>query len=114
MRVIDECQLAGFRACELAPDNLYHEIPDDGRVVLMPLPPGVGKSLAGRRLARHALERNHDLVVYVAPTRAIIAETTFYTTCQRTQSSSLSHGRISFVAALTQLGKTLNAAVARH
>jgi hypothetical protein len=72
--VIDECQLAGFRACELAPRSLYAEIPHDRRIVLIPLAPGVGKSCAAQRLAQYALAHNHDLVIYIAPTRAIIAE----------------------------------------
>jgi hypothetical protein len=74
LRVVDECQLDGFRARELAPASLYREIPEDHSVVLVPPPPGVGKSRAAQRLTQHALEHNHDLVVYVAPTRAIIAE----------------------------------------
>jgi len=73
-RVIDEHQLAGFRACELAPEHLYKRIPDDDRVALVALPPGVGKSRAAQALVHHALEHDHDLVIYVAPTRAIIAE----------------------------------------
>jgi hypothetical protein len=74
-RVIDECQLVRFRARELAPARLYEQIPNgDDRVVLVALPPGVGKSRAAQALVCHALEHDHDLVIYVAPTRAIIDE----------------------------------------
>lgn len=72
--MIDECQLAGFRACELAPARLYEQMPTDGEVLLIPLPPGVGKSRAAEELAVYALQHEHDLIIYVAPTRAIIAE----------------------------------------
>jgi hypothetical protein len=74
LRVIDEHQLADFRARELAPAALYGEIRGDDPVVLVPLPPGVGKSRAAQALIPYALEHGHDLVVYVAPTRGIIAE----------------------------------------
>ena len=46
VRVIDEHQLAGFRTCELAPARLYEQIPTDDEVLLVPLPPGIGKSCA--------------------------------------------------------------------
>jgi hypothetical protein len=74
IRVIDECQLQSFRDRELAPARLYEQIPDDDSVALVDLPPGVGKSRAAQGLVRYALAQDHDLVVYVAPTRAIIAE----------------------------------------
>jgi len=74
--VIDERQLAGFRARALAPAALYEHVPQDESVLLINLPPGVGKSVAAQALVGHALERNHDLVIYVAPTRAIIDELT--------------------------------------
>jgi len=73
-RIIDERQLASFRTCELAPAQLYEQIPDDDRVVLVGSPPGVGKSWAAQALAEYALQRDHDLVIYTAPTRAIIGE----------------------------------------
>ena len=73
-RVIDEHQLAGFRACELAPARLYEQIPANDEVLLVPLPPGIGKSCAAQALADHALQHDHDLVIYVAPTRGIIDE----------------------------------------
>jgi hypothetical protein len=37
-------------------------------------PPGVGKTFAAHGLVGHALARDHDLVVYIAPTRALIGE----------------------------------------
>jgi hypothetical protein len=74
IRVIDERQLVRFRAYELAPERLYEQIPDDDKVVLVPLSPGVGKSRAAQALVHHALEYDHDLVIYTAPTRALIAE----------------------------------------
>jgi hypothetical protein len=74
IQVITECQLSGFRACELAPARLYGQIPANGEVLLVPLPPGIGKSRAAQSLVGHALEHHHDLVIYVAPTRGIIDE----------------------------------------
>jgi hypothetical protein len=74
VRVIDECQLGGFRAHELAPARLYKQIPRDDRVAVINLPPGIGKSRAARALVKHAQEHDHDLVIYVAPTRNIIGE----------------------------------------
>jgi hypothetical protein len=73
-RVIDECQLAGFRTCELTPARLYEQLPANEEVLLIPLPPGIGKSRAAQALAGHALQHDHDLVIYVAPTRRIIDE----------------------------------------
>jgi hypothetical protein len=72
--IIDERRLAGFRAGRLAPAALYEELRADDRVILVNLPPGVGKSHRAQGLARHALDHDHQLVVYVAPTRAIINE----------------------------------------
>jgi hypothetical protein len=74
VRLIDERQLAGFRARELAPSQLYQQIPHNDSVALVALPPGVGKSRAAQDLVHHALDHDHDLVIYVAPIRAIIAE----------------------------------------
>jgi hypothetical protein len=74
MRVIDEHQLAAFRDRELAPAVLYGEIGGNDAVVLVPLPPGVGKSRAAQALVPYALQQGHDLVVYVSPTRGIIDE----------------------------------------
>lgn len=74
IRVIDEHQLADFRARELAPAAMYGEIRGDDHVALVPLPPGIGKSRAAQALVPHALEHGHDLVVYVSPTRGIIDE----------------------------------------
>jgi hypothetical protein len=74
IQVVDECQLAGFRVCELAPTRLYEQITANSEMVLVALPPGIGKSRAAQSLVCHALERDHDLVIYVAPTRGIIDE----------------------------------------
>src|ERR1700761_7093521 len=74
IQVTDEFQLAGFRACELAPARFYQQIPANDAVLLVPLPPGIGKSCAAQALADHALQHDHDLVIYVAPTRGIIDE----------------------------------------
>ena len=74
IHVITECQLSGFRACELAPARFYQQMPANGEVLLVALPPGIGKSQAAQSLVGHALEHDHDLVIYVAPTRGIIDE----------------------------------------
>jgi hypothetical protein len=74
IQVIDECQLVGFRARELAPARLHQQIPANDEVLLLALPPGIGKSRAAQSLVGHALEHDHDLVMYVAPTRSIIDE----------------------------------------
>jgi hypothetical protein len=74
IRVIDEHQLAAFRDRELAPVALYREIGGDDQIVLLPLPPGIGKSRAAQALVPHALQHGHDLVIYVSPTREIIDE----------------------------------------
>jgi DNA polymerase III delta prime subunit len=73
-RVINERQLAGFRACELAPGRLYEQMPANGEVLLISLPPGVGKSRAAQEVAGYALQHEHDLIIYAAPTRGIIEE----------------------------------------
>ena len=74
IQVIDQCQLVGFRACQLAPARLYQQMPVNDEVLLLALPPGIGKSRAAQALVGHALEHDHDLVIYVAPTRGIIDE----------------------------------------
>jgi hypothetical protein len=74
IQVVDERQLVGFRARELAPARLYQQIPANDEVLLVALPPGIGKSRAAQGLVGHALEHDHDLVIYVAPTRGIIDE----------------------------------------
>jgi hypothetical protein len=68
IQVVDERQLVGFRARELAPARLYQQIPTNDAVLLVALPPGNGKSRAAQSLVGHALEHDHDLVIYVAPT----------------------------------------------
>ena len=73
-QVVDERQLVGFRARELAPAPLYQQISANDQVLLLALPPGIGKSRAAQGLVGHALEHDHDLVIYVAPTRGIIDE----------------------------------------
>src|SRR5262245_25757712 len=72
--IIDERRLADFRARKLAPAALYEHLRGDDQVVLVNLPPGTGKSHRAQGLARYALDHNHRLVIYVAPTRAIIDE----------------------------------------
>ena len=74
IRVIDERQLVGFRAGELAPARLYQQMPVNDEVLLLALPPGIGKSRAAQALVGHALEHDHDLIIYVAPTRGILDE----------------------------------------
>jgi hypothetical protein len=74
IQVINEFHLVGFRACELAPARLYQQMPGNDEVLLIPLPPGIGKSRAAQALVGYALEHDHDLVIYVAPTRGIIDE----------------------------------------
>ena len=74
IQVVDERQLVGFRARELAPPRLYQQLPANDEVLLLALPPGIGKSRAAQALAGYALEHDHDLVIYVAPTRGIIDE----------------------------------------
>jgi hypothetical protein len=73
-QIIDERKLAEFRNRELAAPSLYRQIPRDDRVLLINLPPGVGKSHRAQGLIRHALEADYGLVIFVAPTRAIIGE----------------------------------------
>src|SRR5882724_6066606 len=73
-QIIDERELAEFRNRELAAPALYRQIPRDDRVLLINLPPGVGKSHRAQGLIRHALEADYGLVIFVAPTRAIIGE----------------------------------------
>jgi ERCC4-related helicase len=74
IQVIDECRLVGFRARELAPARLYQQMPANDEVLLLALPPGIGKSRAAQTLVGYALEHDYDLVIYVAPTRGIIEE----------------------------------------
>jgi hypothetical protein len=74
INIIDERQLDEFRATELAPSSLYRCLSRDDRVLLVNLPPGIGKSHRAQRLLHYALAADHDLVIYVAPTRAIIEE----------------------------------------
>jgi hypothetical protein len=74
IQLFDERQLVGFRARELAPARLYEQLPANDEALLLALPPGIGKSRAAQGLVGHALEHDHDLVIYVAPTRGIIDE----------------------------------------
>ena len=74
IQVIDQCQLVGFRAGQLAPARLYQQMPVNDEALLLALPPGIVKSRAAQALVGHALKHDHDLVIYVAPTRGIIDE----------------------------------------
>lgn len=70
--IINEMSLPDFRTRAMAPAELYDLIPDDEEALLINLPPGIGKSYAAQGLVRHALNHGHDMVFYVAPTRALI------------------------------------------
>jgi hypothetical protein len=72
--VVDETALPAFRDTRLSARALYARLPTDGGVLQVSPPPGVGKTFAAHGLVGHALAREHDLVVYIAPTRALIAE----------------------------------------
>ena len=49
IQVIDECQLVGFRACELTPARLYQQMPANDEVLLLALPPGIARAEQHRR-----------------------------------------------------------------
>lgn len=72
--IITEQTLDRFRAEFLSPETLFRKIPTDGRALLVDAPPGVGKTKAAHGLIPVALRQGYDLVVYVAPTRALLTE----------------------------------------
>jgi ERCC4-related helicase len=62
-------------------------MPANDEVLLLALPPGIGKSRAAQTLVGYALEHDHDLVIYVAPTRGIIDEIEVVRRPRRSRSS---------------------------
>ena len=50
IQLVDERQLVGFRVRQLAPARLYRQIPANDEVLLVALPPGIGKSRAAQAL----------------------------------------------------------------
>lgn len=72
--VVDETTLPAFRGAHLSPRAVYAALPATDEVLLVSAPPGVGKTYAAHGIIEHALARDHDLVIYIAPTRALIAE----------------------------------------
>lgn len=72
--VIDERRLPEFRAARLAPGTVLDQLPGPDGVLLFNDPPGVGKTTLGKALIPSALAADHNLVIFVAPTRALIAE----------------------------------------
>ncbi len=72
--VVDERALAEFREHHLAPEALHARLTSGDGVLLVNAPPGVGKTYAAHASIPFALTQTHDLVVYVAPTRALISE----------------------------------------
>lgn len=72
--VVDETALGEFREHHLAPEALYARLTSGDGVLLVNAPPGVGKTYAAHATIPFALTQAHDLVVYVAPTRALISE----------------------------------------
>lgn len=76
-QVVDETTLDVFRGTYLSPDALYEQVlaPGPGNpVLLLSGPPGLGKTFSAHGLIARALQGDHDLVVFIAPTRALIAE----------------------------------------
>ncbi len=74
VRVVDETTLDAFRTQHLSPSALYSRLRPNGEVLLINEPPGIGKTFAARGILSHALAHDHDLVIYIAPTRALIDE----------------------------------------
>lgn len=72
--MVTEDALPSFRAEHLDPAVLHVQLGRTDETLLVSVPPGIGKTHAAHGLVSHALEHGHDLVVYVAPTRALIAE----------------------------------------
>jgi hypothetical protein len=72
--IIDEMALPEFRKRHLDPSTVYKKIPADGAILSVGAPPGVGKTMLAQKMVPYALAHEHDLVIYVAPTRALIEE----------------------------------------
>ena len=72
--IVTEVALPEFRERYLTAGAIYEVIPDDGVVLVVDAPPGTGKTTAAHSIIPYALLNGHDLVVFVAPTRALIAE----------------------------------------
>lgn len=73
-QVIDEITLPTFRAEVLCPEFILNSLSTTDDVLLVGAPPGVGKTYAAHGVIKEAYRRGHDLVVYIAPTRALIGE----------------------------------------
>ena len=74
LRVVTEKELPGFRSVQFSPESVLERLPDREGVLLFDEPPGIGKTTLGRLLITTALDRGFDLVIFVAPTRALIGE----------------------------------------
>jgi hypothetical protein len=72
--VVGETTLPEFRQKNLSPEALFARLLSGDGVLLVGAPPGVGKTHAAHGIITHALAQGHDLVVYIAPTRALIGE----------------------------------------
>src|SRR5690606_29519414 len=72
--MVTEQNLPGFRKVRLNAEAVLARLPGPEALLLFNDPPGVGKSTLARTLIPAALARGFDLVLLVAPTRAILAE----------------------------------------
>lgn len=72
--LVAEDDLPKFRADHLSADFALARLPGSDGVLLFNEPPGIGKSTLARSLIPSALAAGRDLVILVAPTRAILAE----------------------------------------
>lgn len=73
-KLITEKELGAYRCTQLAPDHVLARLPGKDAVLLFNEPPGLGKTTLGHGLIGAALQSDFDLVVFVAPTRAILDE----------------------------------------
>lgn len=73
-QVITEGNLPAFRSEQFAPEHVLGRLPGAESVLLFNEPPGIGKTTLGRMLISAALDNDHDLVIFIAPTRAILTE----------------------------------------
>lgn len=71
---ITEHELGAFRGTKLSPQSAISKIPAIDSILLFNEPPGIGKTTLGHGLVDAALKDGFDLVIFVAPTRAIIQE----------------------------------------